>query len=753
VFAPLETDEKYTAKLDWNIVDGQRLSFTYIHNEGTVGQTPGFSSTLAASPALSLSSNDYLRPEKVESYVGQLNSDWSDHFHTELRGNYRTYNLVPHPYGEFPFSQFQVCLDPSATTQLNGAANTSAIACSQGSASAPGAAKLYLGPDRFRHFNYVKTKQYGGDIAVRWDYGDLSMKLTGAYEHYDVANAFTSDALGTYYFDSVADYQRGVASTVTLAGSITGDLNDVLASFKYDQFTFGGQASYDPTSTLNLQAGMRFDLYNMDNRPPLNTNFLNRYGFRNTAVINGKMVPQPRFSASWTPTETLKLRAGIGLFAGGSPDVFLGNSFSVAGVNANSVTISRNVDGTCTQPTVAICNAALTGVNGRTFSPTLTNYLNTNTASLANANVNAMDPDYKLESTWKSSFSADYSADLGFLGRGWNFGGDVYYGFTNNAPIYYDLRLRTNGVLPDGRTRYASTLFDAATQRATNANTDLLLTNTKQGHSFVAVARFDKHWDWGLGIGGSYTFQDVTDVSSMNGTTASGTYGQNAMVDPNRAAYGTSIYEIRHSFKYNFDYDHAFFGTYKTRFSLFAELRSGIPYSLTMNDPTVVNGHSVVFGTAGSANRYLLYVPTANDPLVANTTAADAATLTALNAFIDANGLGKYRGKILSKNTQRAPNWFKVDLHVDQEVPVPFTPARIRVFADMENVLNMIDKDWGALRQVSFPYLTSVVNVACVANGTNACAQYRYSNFSNPAVDNQARFSLWAVRFGAKVEF
>ncbi|MDF0540928.1 carboxypeptidase regulatory-like domain-containing protein [Sphingobium sp. H39-3-25] len=733
-----EKDEKYTVKLDWNIMDGQRLSFTYIRNDSSNSSTAGFSSTVATSPTLALGSNNYKRPEKVQSYVAQLNSDWADNFHTEIRGNFRKYDLSPVPFGETPFSQMQVCLDPTTVG--------SQIQCTQGSSANPGTGRLYFGPDQFRHFNYVHTKQYGADIAMRWEMGDLSMKATAAWMHLDVANAFTQNAWGNYYFDSLADFQNQRASILLLNGSITGDLNDVLASFKYDQFTFGYQASYEPSRTLSVTAGVRSDLYDGITPPPLNSYFTNRYGFSNRAVINGKMVIQPRFQATWSPTSEIKVRGGIGLFAGGSPDVFLGNSYSVSGVYANAITIQRNANGVGCQGGVsdALCNAALNGVDGRNFSSLVTDYLRNNTGSLSLAAVNAMDPKYKMESTWKSSLSVDYTPDsLGFLGTGWTFGGDLYYGWVNNAPIYRDLRLTAIGTTPDGRTRYAST--------TAGANTDLLLSNTSKGHSLVTVARIDKSWDWGLTVGGSYTFQDVTDVSSMNGTTASGTYGQNAMVDPNTAAYGTSIYEIRNSFKVHFDFDHAFYGDYKTRFSLFGERRSGIPYSLTMNDPTLVNSHSSVFGTTGSANRYLLYVPTVNDTRVVFDSTA---TQQAFDAFIAANGLEKYRGTILKKNSQRAPSWTKIDLHVDQELPLPALPSgRFKLFADIENVLNLVNKDWGSLRQVTFPYLAQVVNVACVAQGTNACGQYRYSNFSNPAVNNQTRFSLWSIRIGAKVEF
>jgi hypothetical protein len=725
----LETDTKITAKLDWNVTDGHRFSVTYIRNDSANSSVAGFSNASTSTPALALGSNNYRRPETVDSYVAQLNSDWSSNFHTELRGNFRKYDLSPLPFGATPFSQMQVCLDPTSNTSSTTGGGTTGCT--------PGVASVYFGPDRFRHFNYVRTKQYGTDLTVRWEYKDFSMKVNAAWSHLDVANAFTSDAWGTYYFDSLADFQAGRASSLLLGGSTTGNLQDVLASFKYDQYTISGQTSWDPSPTFNITGGLRFDTYGGLTPAPLNTNFVNRYGFANNAGINGKYVLSPRLSGRWSPVDDLQIRAGIGLFAGGSPDVFLGNSYSVAGVYGNSLNIQRAAAGGCGTTPAAVCSAALDNVNGRTFSSIVTDYLRNNTTSLANANVNAMDPKYHLESTWKSSISVDYRP-RDFLGGGWAFGGDLYYGWVNWAPIYKDLRLQQVGTMPDGRPRY----------NFSNANTDLLLTNTRKGHSFVAVARFDKQFDFGLTVGASYTFQDVKDVSSMNGTTASGTYGQNAVVDPNTAAYGASIYQIRNSWKIHADFEKAFFGDNKTRISLFGELRSGIPYSLTMNDAALSSSHSI-FGTAGTANRYLLYVPTVGDPNVTYTGNTEAL----LNAFIAANGLEKYRGQIIPKNTQRAPNWFKVDLHLDQDVPLPFKTTKVNFFADIENVLNLINRDWGTLKQVAFPYLAQVVNVSCAATSGSNCTKYNYSSFSNPAVNNLGRVSLWSVRIGAKVKF
>lgn len=739
-----ERDEKYTAKLDWNITDGQRASFTYIHNAGNINVQTN-SAVTPASPSLGLASDVYTRPEKVDSGVFQLNSDWSDSFHSEFRANYRKYSQLPMPLGDINFGQFQVCLDPTSAVQQNGAANTNPVACSQGSAAAPGAARLFFGPDQFRHYSSLGTKNYGADLTLRWQWRSHTVKMVATWSHFDVANVFVANGRGTYYFDSLADFQNRRASSLVLQGSIDGDLDKLNAYYGYSAFGFGMQDSWEVSDRLNLTFGDRVDLYAMSDRPPLNSFFVSRYGFRNNATFNGKMVHQPRFGATWKATDELTLRGGVGVFGGGSPDILMSNSFTAAGVFNNTITVQRSgVGGTGCNLAPAICAAALDNVTGTSFSQTVLDYLRTNTASLASSSVNAQALNYKLASSMKSSFSADYKADLGGLGHNWNFGGDLYYSKVINAPDYIDLRAQAVGTTPDGRPRYST---------ATGANNDLFLFNSKKGHSFIAVARIDARWGSGLGAGVSYTFQDIEDVNPINATTSVASYGQTAMVDPNHGQLGTSIYQTRRALKFNFNFDRALFGDYKTRFSLFGELRSGQPYSLTMNDPTLVNGRSSVFGTVGAANRYLLYVPNVAsitaDPLV---TYDSAATFSAFQAFVQGNDLKQ--GAIISKNTRRAPDFFKVDLHVDQELPVPLVRgARIKLFADVENVLNLINKDWGSLRQVIFPYLANVVNVACVANGANACAQYRYSSFQNPTIVNQTRFSLWGIRVGAKFEF
>jgi hypothetical protein len=248
--------------------------------------------------------------------------------------------------------------------------------------------------------------------------------------------------------------------------------------------------------------------------------------------------------------------------------------------------------------------------------------------------------------------------------------------------------------------------------------------------------------------------QDIKSLSDMGtslsgGSTASGTYGAQPGVDANVPVYGTSSYEIKRSFKFNFDYQKALFGDNKFRLSIFGEHRSGTPYSLTMN--SVLTDSRSIFGTVGTSNRYLLYVPDVSsitaDPRVAY---SSAAVYNNLRDYVLAKGLKQ--GAVVGKNEMISPDYFKVDLHLEQELPVPmWSSGKVKVFADVENLLNLIDNDYGSFRY--YQPLSTVVGVSCPTAAGGSCPQYQYTSFTNPALTSQGRIGLWSVRIGARIEF
>lgn len=770
-------DEKFDVKLNWNITDRQKFKITYINAyDASDSLNNSTSSTIQApstSPALGLASDAYRLTEVLHAGIVQLNSDWTDRFSTETRFVYKSYKRGQDPELGRGFSQFRICTAP--TSIILPTVNT-ATSCGTGNPV------VAFGPDASRQTNSLFTDTYDASFLLRYQAGNHDFKGLIQYVENRTTNAFLQNSAGSYYFDSIADFQARNASSLTYQNALTLDPNDTAANFKYGVYTFGLQDDWRISDPLRVTLGLRYDLDEGYNAITPNQNFINRNGFSNTKNFSGLFAIQPRISFNYKPSPVLNIRGGYGIFGGGTPDIYFSNSYSNVGVVSNSISVVRasvqpgsTATATCTS-NAAICQAALNGVTGTSIPASVNTFL-TGAGSALTQLTASVDPRFRLPTFHRLTLSADYKV------FGINFGADYVYNKTIESVTFTDLRSVQNGVLPDGRPRYTFRPTPGAGVQTGDTNSDIQITNTPFGHSHIADVRFDKAFDFGLSVGGSYTFESVKDVSNATSSVASSLYNAQAALDPNNASYGTSSDETKWSFKYSVGYDHAFFRDYRTVIQLFGETRAGRPYSFTMADATIgsTSQRSTVFGTLGNTDHYLLYVPTGpNDPKVSYDSAA---TQNALDGLINSTGLKKFRGAIAAKNIARTQANTQLDIHLEQELPTFVGRSRFAVFADIQNLPNLLNKNWGGLYQVGFPYTAAVVQVACLSapvatgtpvanipasgipnagaaspqvintNSTQTCAQYRYSTFANPAVTVNTAVSTYLIRIGARFKF
>ena len=91
-------------------------------------------------------------------------------------------------------------------------------------------------------------------IRVKADYVSGDHTLTAGYEldQLDVFNLFVIQATGIFNFDSIADLQSGLASSITQNGSFSGDINDAAASFSRSIHSVYLQDKWNPTDELTL---------------------------------------------------------------------------------------------------------------------------------------------------------------------------------------------------------------------------------------------------------------------------------------------------------------------------------------------------------------------------------------------------------------------------------------------------------------------------------------------------------------------
>ncbi|PCD04547.1 TonB-dependent receptor [Sphingomonas spermidinifaciens] len=753
-------DEKIVGRVDWNIVDGQRLSLTYI-NAYESGTVPQGTSTSLTTPSLGLSSNAYQRSVLLRSGIVQLNSDWTDKLSTEARFLYQSTEVTQESLGQQPFAQIRVCTDQTSIVSGTNTVNS----CSTG------APVIAFGPDISRQANELFFDTWGGSLLTRYNAGAHQISLLAEYNRRRTTNLFLQNATGAYYFDSITDFQNRNASQFSYQNALSLNVNDAAADFVYEQWTFGLQDTWAVASNFDVTLGARYDLYGMRSQVPLNNAYLARYGFTNTQTYKGLDNFQPRFSFNWRPVDALRVRGGVSVFGGGSPDIYVSNSFSNTGVVSSAISnltrataAANGSTATCTSPfntpaNAPVCQAALNGVNGATIPAVIDGYIATNTAGQALAPTSSLAQDFRPPSVTKFNLTAEY--DL----FGFTFGADYLYTLTNEGVSFTDLRSRQIGTLPDGRPRYTFVATPGTSVTADN-NADYLLYNDGRGRSHIAVARFAKDFDFGLSLAGSYAWQNVKDVSPATSSTPGSLYANAAKGDPNFPAYGRANDETTWRYTYSIGFDRAFFGDYRTVIQLFGETRAGRRYSFTMQDNN--SNRSPVFGTIGNNNAHLLYVPTGIDD--ARVSYDNEQTRTDLEALINNTALKNYRGQIAAKNIARNRAFTRIDLHLEQEIPTFVGKSRISLFADIENLPNLINSEWGGLRQFGFPYTADVVRVQCLTtpvatgtapgagvvntNSTQACNQYRYSSYREPN-EKAVSFtnSLYLIRVGARFTF
>ncbi len=752
-----ERDDKLVAKIDWNITDGHRAAFTYIYNKGNLLAGLGNSSVSTTSPTLALQSNNYDQGAINHYGVFQLNSEWSDSFSTQARVSYHDYERLQVPFSPREFGQFQVCTEEVASG--------SPSLCPTGSTANPGVPRVQLGPDGPRQANELYVKTLGIELQARITGNGHDVKLIAERRGQDITNLFGNRIAGNFYFDSIADFQAQRAGELRFGPPIQGTVESITADFQNNVYVFGVQDSWEINPDLTVIYGARYDLYETPDNPQTNSFFVARHGFSNSANLSGRGILQPRFGVNWRANDRLRLRGSAGLFAGGNPNVWVSNNYSNTGLGQADITVRRTatgftvggVPGLSATEQNRLGALTLNGVTGGTGVPTELIAL-AQSAGSALATTNALDPSFNIPSQWRVAGTAEYNANLGPLGDDWRLRGSVTWSKVKDGLTWTDIRSVANtvqGTLPDGRPRYQGMVAFS------DQNTDLLLKNTDRGYSWNIVGSFDKDWQSGFSMSAAYTLQRAKDESPGTSSIAFSNYDNTVGLDPNNSAYGTSIYQIDDTLRLRFGLDKQLFGDNSTRFEIFFNSRAGQRYSHTMFE--VGNGRSPIFGTNGNRNRQLLYVPDVSsataDPIV---TYANMATYEALRDFVQGSALNKYQGQVAPKNLGRSGRFNKLDLSVRQDIPF-FFGGKIEAFADLENFLNLINKDWGSLQQVAFPSRASLVTVACqtltggvataVTNNTQRCDRYVYSNFQNPNQVLQTNPSLWQIRVGVRIGF
>jgi len=698
-----EIDEKIYAKIDWNINDNHRTFLSYQRTEGNALRVQDSS---ASRGNLGAVSHWYNRSETLEAWNFQLFSDWSDNLSTELK-----LGLSDQDTG-------QVSLSEPGVGEIR--------------IDTAGGGTVYLGTDDSRHANQLSNETL--NLKFKADYVAGDHTFTAGYElnQVETFNVFIQRALGVWRFDSIDDFENRIASQFDYQNAVTNNSEDGAAQFTISTHTFYLQDRWDIGDKLVITGGIRADYYKQPDSPALNNNFVTRNGFDNTKTYDGELLIQPRFGFSYDLDDKTQITGGVGRFGGGDPTVWVSNAFSLDGVTISTFGTTR---GRSSENLDVLDNVSIRSI------PQIAQ----DALALGNGDVAATDPDFDIPSVWKYNLGVERFFDFGPLGDDWRIKAEAIWTRTDKAADWKELRRVQTGTAIDGSPIYVPF------QRGY----DILLTNTSGGKSDVYSIAFDKSWDFGLSVFGSYAFTDSESVNEGTSSTASSNFNFAAHLDRNNRQLGTSPFETRHAIKLGATYRKDFWDDNTTKISLFYSGRSGRPFSLTLDEFLQFGGSSSIdFGDG-----HLLYVPTAAESAVAvfdgdgnptnteNVIFETQQDLDTFNLLVD--NLGLVRGQSVEKQGQRGPWLNELDLRFSQEVPVG-SFGKVELWLDMENVLNFLDSDWGRYDRVRFPQITAA-DVDVLSDG-----RFLYSDVFSSDISGgtfQVRQSVWKVQLGVKYKF
>jgi hypothetical protein len=647
--SPEEKDEKLLVKLDWNINDEHRAAFTYQYNKGNLTQN-----TSENSGELRLSSHWYNKQETLNNFALKLYSDWSSEFSTQISATYMDV----------------------ATDQISGG--------SFGDVTVRvGSNQVTLGSDLSRHSNDLRKKNW--ILAVDGDYLLDEHKLSFGYQmkQIDIFNLFLQSTKGEYLFDSIADFQNR-RGRVFYRNAVSNNADDAAAAFVRNEHTLYVQDEYAFNDDLTLDFGLRYELLTSDDTPTYNKFSEGRTGYSNTENLDGANILLPRIGFKYLATDDLTLRGGVGRFSGGQPTVWVSNSYSNPGVGRGQ-----------TPGLTAANNAYRTGLS---IDQVPADLLALVASSTTQADVNLVDPNYKLPSDWRAQIAADYVFSLPLIGDDINWSTEYLYVKRQDTSFWIDASFvnEATGTTADGgRTIYTDN--DGTTR-------DLMLTNAdKNGRSKIFATMLNKNWDSGVSATLSYTHQDITDSHTSTSSTASSNYGFNNTINRHDSFVSTSAFETKHRFVFNLGYTTEFFSGYATTFSSFFERRSGksITYYVDGNQLTAGGkAYSDPYGLLSpgtTSDAFLPYIATENDPNVIFTSEADR---VAYYSVIKAFGLDKYAGGYAPKGVTTGPWVTTWDISIRQELPGLADGHKGILYLTVDNFLNLLDsskgKDFGS---------------------------------------------------------
>lgn len=485
------------------------------------------------------------------------------------------------------------------------------------------------------------------------------------------------DFTGGWFFESMDSLAQGLpaAYDILIPGPVipTGGRPD----FRVMQVGFYLQDQWIPNPRLTITAGLRFDVPFLRTTPPENADLLASPLKISTArTPGGNLLWSPRLGLNFDPSGkgATFVRGGIGLFAGRPAYTWLENAYADAGVGLLYLACDgENI------PAFTLDEAAQPTQCADIERPTPV--------------ITVFDPAFRYPRNLKIALGADQRLPWAMVGTV-----DLLYTRGVNQFAERDLNLLPPSAASageGGRALYGTIDptegFSSPNRRAAGFESVAQITNGSGDRSYSVALQLQKRFAGGTELAAAYTYTNAKDRTDSPGNSGRGNLGLSPLdgtwESPNLR---TALWSRPHKL--------TLFGTA----DLPLNVRLGLTYLGYSGDPLTY----IVHGDANADGLDNLDDSRHNDPVyiprnAADITLDDPADYARLDRYIQAEDcLRMQRGRLLQRNSCRNPWIHRLDARVAKAVPLGRGQS-VEITADLFNLLNFIDHDWGQVRQTA----------------------------------------------------
>jgi hypothetical protein len=727
---------RFLGKIDVNLNDRNKFSVRYSHLDSFTdvllsnSSSLGFGNRRTSLFGLNYQNSNYQILENIRSVVGEWNSTLSDNLANNLLVGYTSHDESRSVRGGDFFPMVDILEGGSIYTTFGYEPFT------------PNNELRYSSfqiQNNLTRFGQRHTQTFG--LSAEW---------------YESENVFFPGSQSVYSYNSLEDFYTDARDYLANPNRTTSPVR--LARFQVrwanvpgqdkpvqplEVFFAGmyGQNEWRATDDLRVTAGLRVDVP-----------FFGDTGFQNTQVDGMTFRDGAKYSTSQLPDNNLlfsprlgfnwnvggegvtQVRGGTGVFTGRPAYVWISNQIGENGV----LTGFEQINNTTTRP----------------FNPNPDHYKPSSVTGnpATSYGLAFTEPSFRFPQLWRTTVAIDRQLPWGLFGTV-----EALYSRDVNGISYINANLpaansQFNGV--DERPRWT-----AGTRIVSNVTSAVVLQNQNEGYAWNIATSLERPFSNGLFFKGAYSY-GVAKNTVDAGSIAFGSWNNNQHAgDPNNPGLGYAGGSAGHRVFLTSTYKANLLPVGSTMFSVFWEGRTGGNSTFTFAGDA--NGD-------GGTSNDLIYIHRDVSEMNFQTYSAGGRTFSATeqaqawDAYIEGNRyLRNNRGGYAERGAAFLPMRYRTDVSAEQEIGRDVFGAsnRLSVRADVLNLLNLLNSDWG----VGQTWVTTQpLIVPTAAQGGPADAQgrmqYRLRNVGGELISDSLRSTagigdVWRLQLSVRYSF